>query len=227
MIKISPSIISADLADLRATLRALENGGADMIHFDLEDGSFVPALGLGARIIQAARPLTGLPFDVHLMVQNPEWLIPELAGFGANRVAVHYEACPYPRRMLGLITGLGMQAGLAFNPATPVPPLQFCRPFLSFVVVLTTEPEGKGCPSFLPSVLAQVTQGRAQAGLEGVEWAVDGGVTPENARQVCQAGAQVLVAGRGVFQGGTIAENIAGLRAQGQAGEAEYSHARN
>src|SRR5512137_200638 len=116
MVKISPSIISGDLADLRATLRALEDGGADMIHFDLEDGSFVPALGLGARIIQAARPLTGLPFDVHLMVQNPEWLIPQLAGFGANRVAVHYEACPYPRRMLGLIAGLGMQAGLAFNP---------------------------------------------------------------------------------------------------------------
>ncbi len=226
MVKISPSIISGDLADLRATLRALEDGGADMVHFDVEDGSFVPALGLGTRIIQAARPLTRLPFDVHLMVQNPEWLISELAGFGANRVAVHYEACPYPRRTLGLIASHGMQAGLAFNPATPLPPLEFCAPFLSFVLVLTTEPEDKAC-TFLPSVLAQVTQGRAQAGLEGVEWAVDGGVTPENARQVCRAGAQVLVAGRGVFQGGTIAENIAGLKAQGQAGEAEYCHARN
>jgi ribulose-phosphate 3-epimerase len=212
MVKISASIVSGDLANLQATLRALEEGGADMVHFDIEDGSFVPAMNLGTRIIETARPLTRLPLDVHLMMNHPEWIIPELAAYGVNRVSVHYEASPYPRRILGLIAGHGIRAGLAFNAATALPPLQFCLPFLSFVLILTTEPEAGGWGSLLPSALARVAEGKAQPGLEGVEWAVDGGITPENAAEVCRAGTDSIVAGRSVFRDGVIQENILRLK---------------
>src|SRR5512143_646485 len=160
--KISASLAAAPLVDLRSVARELEEGGTDMIHFDVEDGSFVPAMNLGTKIIRDLRPLTPLPFDVHLMMRNPEWIIPELARCGANRVAVHAEACAYPRRVLGLIDAHRMQAGLAFNPGTAIPPLAFCLPYLAFVVVLTTEPEISHS-DFLPAVLSKVVEGKKQA----------------------------------------------------------------
>jgi ribulose-phosphate 3-epimerase len=215
MPKISPSIVSGPLADLGATVRALEEGGADSLHLDIEDGSFVPLMGLGTKIIETIRPLTRLPLDVHLMMNNPEWLIPDLAKWGVNRVSVHYEACPYPRRTLGWIVSNGMQAGLAFNPATPLPPLQFCLPLLSFVVILTTEPEVAESSLLLP-VLGKVRAGRQQPGLEAVEWVVDGGITPENAEVVWNAGADIIVAGRSTFRGGDIKENIRKMKGQRQ-----------
>jgi ribulose-phosphate 3-epimerase len=214
MARISPSIVSGPLANLKATLEALAEAGADSLHFDIEDGSFVPLMGLGTRMIEEARPLTGLPFDVHLMMHNPEWILPILARAGANRVSVHYEACPYPRRTLGLIVSHGLQAGLAFNPATPIPPgLQFCRPYLSFIVVLTTEPEATDCGMLLP-VLDKIKAGKAQPGLEALEWVVDGGITPENAGQVWAAGADTIVAGRSIFRDGNLKENIRLLRSR-------------
>ena len=213
MAKISPSIVSCSLANLEVAIRELEEAGADNIHFDIEDGSFVPAMGLGTRLIETTRALTKLPLDVHLMMNNPEWIIPELARYGADRVSVHYEACPYPRRTLGLIVSHGMQAGLAFNPATPIPPLQFCLPYLSYVVVLTSDPEIADCAMLLP-VLEKVAAGKSQPGLEGIEWVVDGGVTIENAGQVWAAGADTIVAGRGIFRDGSIRENIRKMRSQ-------------
>jgi len=141
------------------------------------------------------------------MMEDPEWILPELSRHGVNRVSVHFEACPYPRRTLGLIAQYGMQAGLAFNPKTNLPGLDFCQPFLSFVVILTTEPEVEVC-SFLPSVLDKVRAGKAQPGLAGVEWVVDGGITIENAGEAARAGADVLVSGRGIFAGGDVLNNI-------------------
>jgi ribulose-phosphate 3-epimerase len=213
MIKISPSIISSPLANLEATIHALDEGGADSIHFDIEDGTFVPLMGLGTRIIEDARSFTKLPFDVHLMMNNPEWIIPELARIGVNRVCVHYEACPYPRRTLRWIVSHGMQAGLAFNPAAPIPPLRFCLPFLSFVVILTTDPEIGNC-SFLPEVLEKLRTARKYEGLDGVEWVVDGGITAESVPLVKAAGADWIVAGRGIFKNGTIKDNIQKIQAQ-------------
>jgi ribulose-phosphate 3-epimerase len=215
MIRIAPSLVSAPFANLGEALALLEEGGADLLHFDLEDGCFVPVMNLGTRIIQELRPLTSLPFDVHLMVQNPEWLLPELAKMGVQRLSVHFEACPYPRRTLGLIAEHGMQAGLAFNPKTELPDLAFCRPFLSFILLLTTEPEAGDC-SYLLSVLSKLRRGKQLAELRGVEWAVDGGVTPENAREVVQAGADILISGRGVFKDGEIGRNIARMKLAGQ-----------
>ena len=162
-------------------------------------------------MIRDLRPLTKLPFDVHLMMVNPEWILPDLIAFGADRISVHYEACPYPRRVLRQIVSLGAQAGLAFNPATPLPDLTYLFPYLSYVVILTTEPEIPDC-QFLPEVLEKVRDGKQAVGLEGIEWVVDGGVTPENISQVVDAGADTVVVGRAVFREDKLVENMTALR---------------
>lgn len=196
---------------LEQTIRDLEAAGADYIHFDVEDGSFAPVMTLGTRIISELRPFTQLPFDVHLMMVHPEWILPEIAAAGADRLSVHYEACPYPRRVLRQIATLGMKAGLAFNPATPIPDLAYLAPYLSFIVLLTTEPEGPDCP-FLPEMLEKLEQAKRSARLEGLEWVADGGITPENAARAAAAGADTLVVGRAVFANNKPSENIAALR---------------
>ena len=167
---------------------------------------------LGTKLIHDLRSFTRLPFDVHLMMVNPEWILPELVQSGANRISVHYEACPYPRRVLRQIVSLGAAAGMAFNPATSLPDLTYLLPYLSFIVVLTTEPEIPDCP-YLPEVLEKVREGKQVLGLEGIEWVVDGGVNVENLPQVVAAGADTVVIGRSVFKGDKISENMAKLRA--------------
>jgi ribulose-phosphate 3-epimerase len=211
-LRIAPSLASALMDQLGQTIVDLEKAGADYIHFDIEDGSFVPVMNLGVKLIPDLRRWTRLPFDVHLMMVNPEWILPEIIAGGANRISVHYEACPYPRRVLRHIKTLGAEAGIAFNPATPLPDLTYLLPYLSFVVILTTEPERPDCP-FLPEVLEKVRIGRQAGGLEGIEWVVDGAVTPQNLPEIIQAGAHTVVVGRAIFQGGNIKENLAALRA--------------
>jgi len=196
------------LADL---LQDLEAAGADIIHFDLEDGTFVPMMTLGTRIIGDLRAFTHLPFDVHLMIHNPEWIIPQVIALGADRVSVHYEACPYPHRTLRLIRQHGARAGLAFNPKTPLCDLRYLQPYLDFVLILTSEPEYPDA-DFLPEVLDKVREGRRILANTAVDWGVDGGITPENVSLAVAAGANIIVSGRGVFHGGTISENIAALR---------------
>jgi ribulose-phosphate 3-epimerase len=211
MIRIAPSLAAAPLYRLGEVVRLLDEAGADFIHFDIEDGSFVPVMTLGTKLIADLRPLTRRPFDVHLMMVQPEWLIPQLAREGADRISVHYEACPYPRRTLRMITEAGAAAGLAFNPATPIPDLRDLLPYLRFVVVLTTEPEIPD-PMFLPHALEKIRRGKQASGMEGLEWVADGGLKPENVRQAAEAGADTLVIGRSVFREGQIAENLSALR---------------
>ena len=211
-VRIAPSLASAPMRHLGQVIADLEAAGADYIHFDVEDGSFAPVMTLGTRIIAELRPLTHLPFDVHLMMVDPEWILPEVAASGANRISVHYEACPYPRRVLRQIVSLGAQAGLAFNPATPLPDLAYLAPYLSFVVILTTEPEGSDCP-FLPAVLDKIPDYALNHGLQSIEWVVDGGVRAENLAHIVAAGADTVVVGRAVFREGKILENMAALRA--------------
>lgn len=210
-VRISPSLAAAPLDRLGQVVIELETAGANYIHFDIEDGSFVPMMTLGTKMISDLRRITRLPFDVHLMMVNPEWILPEVVRFGANRVAVHYEACPYPRRVLRQIVSLGAIAGLAFNPATPVPDLAYLLPYLSFIVILTTEPEIPDCP-FLPEVLEKVRAGKQAKGLESIEWVVDGGLNTENLAQVIAAGTDTVVIGRSVFKDGKIRENMTALR---------------
>ena len=213
-VRISASLASAPAGRLEQSLRDLERAGVDAIHFDLEDGSFVPVMTLGTKIISDLRPLTKLPFDVHLMRLNPEWILPELVAWGADRISVHYEACPYPRRVLRRIVDLGAQAGLAFNPGTPLPELGWLAPYLSFVLILTTEPEGPDCP-FLPGILEKLQKGRREPALEEIEWVVDGGIDPENAALAVKAGAGSLVVGRALFKDGNLVDNLAALRGAG------------
>jgi ribulose-phosphate 3-epimerase len=210
--RVAASLASAPLPRLSETVRELESAGVDLLHFDIEDGSFVPVMTLGTKLIGDLRPHSTLPFDVHLMMVDPEWLLADLARMGANRVSVHFEACPYPRRTLRMIADLGMSAGLAFNPATHIPDLAYLAPYLSFVLVLTTEPEVPESP-YLPAVLDKVRAGRQAADPQKIEWVVDGGIRPGNLNEVAQAGAQTAVVGRGLFAEGTIAENMRALRA--------------
>lgn len=210
-VKISPSLASAPTDRLGEALLNLEEAGADYIHFDIEDGTFVPVMTLGTKVIRDLRSYTNLPFDVHLMMRDPEWILPQLVEDGADRISVHYEACRYPRRVLRYISELGAQAGLAFNPTTPMPDISYMEPYLAFVVILTTEPEGPDCP-FLPSVLDKVRTEKDHASLKELEWVVDGGINTENIRQVVQVGADTVVVGRAAFQGGQIHENLQALR---------------
>lgn len=210
-IKISASLAAAPLDRLGEVVQALTAAQVDYLHFDIEDGVFVPVMTLGTKLIADLRPLTPLPFDVHLMMVNPEWLIPDLVRMGANRISVHYEACPYPRRTLRNIVEAGAQAGIALNPATPLPDLAYLRPYLDFVLILTSEPEGPDCP-FLPEMVEKVRRGKHQPRLEGVEWVVDGGINAQNLPQVVAAGADTLVIGRALFKDSAIADNLRRLR---------------
>jgi ribulose-phosphate 3-epimerase len=207
LIRIAPSLAASSQLNLKQTIEDLEKAGADIIHFDVEDGNFLPVMTLGVRMIKDLRPLTALPFDVHLMMNSPEWIIPDLKAMGADMISVHYEACPYPRRTLGIIHQAGMLAGLAFNPATPLPPLRHYLPFLSFVLILTTEPEAR-ISTYLPSVLDKVVEGKKQPGLENVKWEVDGGFILDNILDAKRAGADIVVAGRGVFANNQILQNL-------------------
>jgi ribulose-phosphate 3-epimerase len=211
-VRLACSLASAPLDQLRETLAELDNAGINSIHFDLEDGSFVPLMTLGTKLIPDLRPQIKIPFDVHLMMVNPEWLLGDLARWGVNRISIHYEACPYPRRILRQIASLGLQAGLAFNPATSLPNLAYLSPYLSFILILSTEPEISDCP-FLPEVLHKVREGKRDKTLVGVEWVVDGGVNAKNLAEVVAAGADEVVVGRAVFENHNITENIRTLRA--------------
>jgi ribulose-phosphate 3-epimerase len=211
-VKIAPSLVSAPLERLGDAISELETAGADYIHFDIEDGSFVPVMNLGIKFVSDLRPLTKLPFDVHLMTLNPEWMIPALIEAGADRISVHYEACLYPRRVLRSIVTAGAKAGVAFNPSTPLPDLTFLLPYLSFVVILTSEPEIPSA-TFLPSILDKIRLGKARPGLKGIEWVADGGINASNLGEVLRAGVDTIVVGRAVFQEGRVKENISALRA--------------
>ncbi|HSF83888.1 MAG TPA: hypothetical protein VLA49_21845 [Anaerolineales bacterium] len=210
-IRISASLAGAPLDNLRGLLKQLEHARVDYIHFDVEDGSFVPVMTLGTKIIHDLRPLTSLPFDVHLMMYNPEWLIPSLVRGGADRIAVNFEACPYPRRTLRKIAELGATPGLAFNPATPLPPLDFLADYLAYVILLSTEPEEPDCP-FLPAVLNKLFDAKANSAIQQIEWVVDGGLNADNLGEVVRAGVDVVVIGRAVFLDGMVVQNIEKLR---------------
>lgn len=209
--RLAPSLAAAPIDRLSQVMVEFERAGVDYLHFDIEDGAFVPAMRLGTKIIADLRPLSKLPFDVHLMMVNPEWVLPEVIKFGADRIATHYEASAYPRRVLHKIVSLGAQAGIALNPTTPLPDLRYLLPYLSFIVILTTEPEVPDGP-FLSEILNKVRTGKKSPGLAGLEWVVDGGVDSGNILEVVRAGADTIVVGRALFNGPAIADTIAALR---------------
>ena len=207
MVKLAASISAASFLNIQETISTIENAGIDIIHFDIEDGSFTPQLNLGIKIISDVRKICTLPFDVHLMVNNPEWLISPLAEYGVNMISVHYEACPYPRRTLRKIQDFGIQAGLAFNPISTIPHIKTLMPYLNFILVLSTEPED-GQQNYIPEVLEKIRLGKEQEGAREIIWEIDGGINKENLEEVIKAGADIIVSGRAIFEQGEIRTNI-------------------
>ena len=200
MIKIAPSILSADFAKLGEEIKDVERGGADYIHVDVMDGHFVPNITIGPLIVEAIRPITTLPLDVHLMIENPDQYIPQFAKAGADIITVHVEACPHLHRTIQLIKENGVKAGVVLSPATPVDTIQHVIEDVDMVLLMSVNP-GFGGQTFIPQVLPKiyaVTEMAKSKGLS-IDIEVDGGVNIETAKQCIDAGANVLVAGSAIY----------------------------
>ena len=213
MKKIAPSILSADFTKLGEEIKAVEKAGADYIHIDVMDGHFVPNITVGPMIVNAARKLTDLPLDVHLMIENPERYIDDFFKAGSDLITVHAETVTHLHRLLGVIRDAGLKAGAALNPATPLSSIEYVLDNLDMVVLMTVNP-GFGGQSFIPEVLPKIEELKKiidQKGME-VDIEVDGGINVENIAQVARAGANVFVAGNAVFGSQDYAETIALMR---------------
>lgn len=213
MIKIAPSVLSADYANMGQAVAHLADWKADYVHFDVMDGSFVPAITFGHGLCKALRPYTELPIDVHLMVEHPETQIEAFAEAGANIITIHVEADRHAHRTLQRIHSLGCRAGVVLNPGTPAlmaePLLEMC----DIILVMSVNP-GAGGQKFIPAILPKLRALRqwAQERSLAYEIEVDGGINPETARLCKEAGADVLVAGNSVFSAADPAEMIRLLR---------------
>ena len=219
MIKIAPSILSADFARLGDEVRAIEAGGADYVHVDVMDGHFVPNITIGPLIVAALRPVTALPLDVHLMIDNPDQYIPAFAEAGADIIVVHAEATSHLHRTVQLIKSLGKRAGVSLNPATSLAALDMILPDLDLALLMTVNP-GFGGQSFIDGCLPKISALRqriTQLGLQ-VELQVDGGVKIDNIGAIAAAGADVFVAGSAVFDSEDYAATIAALKENGNRG---------
>ncbi|MCM3736168.1 ribulose-phosphate 3-epimerase [Bacillus cytotoxicus] len=213
MIKIAPSILSADFSRLGEEIKDVEKGGADYIHVDVMDGHFVPNITIGPLIVEAIRPITSLPLDVHLMIENPDQYIETFAKAGADIITVHVEACPHLHRTIQLIKSQGIKAGVVLNPHTPVSMIEHVLEDIDMVLLMTVNP-GFGGQKFIHSVLPKVKQVAdmiRDRNLQ-VEIEIDGGVNTETAKLCVEAGANVLVAGSAVYNEKDRGAAIAAIR---------------
>jgi len=201
MIKLAPSILSADFARLGEQVAEVARAGADYIHVDVMDGHFVPNITIGASVVAAIRPLTSLPLDVHLMIEHPERFISEFVHAGADIITVHVEACPHLQGTIRLIKELGARAGVSLNPPTPIGAIEEFLPHVDLVLIMSVNP-GFGGQSFIPETLPRIAKMRKILDDRGLsaELEVDGGINADNAPDIVKAGANVLVAGNSVFR---------------------------
>jgi ribulose-phosphate 3-epimerase len=199
-VRLAPSILSADFANLGAAIAAAERGGADLIHLDVMDGHFVPNLTMGPAVVKAVKRVTRLPLEVHLMVQEPDRFLEAFAGAGAGTLTVHAEVLPHLHRTLGAIRALGCRAGVAINPSTPPAAIEEVVHLLDLVLVMSVNP-GFGGQAFIPESESKIQRVRELLDRAGsvADIEVDGGVDAATIRRVVSAGATVLVAGAAVF----------------------------
>jgi ribulose-phosphate 3-epimerase len=213
MVKIAPSILTADFAHLAKEVEQLETGGADLLHVDVMDGHFVPNLTIGPPVIKALRAVTRLPLDVHLMVDEPDALLPAFIDAGSDNLTVHVEACRHLHRTIQSIKEAGVQASVVLNPATPLQMLHEILPDVHMVLLMSVNP-GFGGQSFIPSTLDKIRALKQEITARHLDVAieVDGGVKIDNARMIREAGADVLVVGTAIFDQQDYGKAIRALR---------------
>jgi ribulose-phosphate 3-epimerase len=212
-ILVAPSLLAADFTRLAEEVAAVEKAGADWLHLDVMDGHFVPNISFGPVVVKALRPLTKLPFDVHLMIAPADPYLAAFAEAGADHLLIHPEAGPHLHRSLQAIHALGCRAGVVLNPATPVEHAGTVIDLLDIILVMSVNP-GFGGQKFLDSQLAKIVQLRAMIEASGrdIRLEVDGGIDALTARRCIDAGADTFVAGTSVFHASDYASAIAGLR---------------
>ncbi|MFQ6082534.1 MAG: ribulose-phosphate 3-epimerase [Candidatus Aminicenantia bacterium] len=209
MIKIAPSILSADFSQIGAEIKKVENAGIDLIHIDIMDGHFVPNLTFGPEFVKSIRKITSLPLDVHLMVTHPEQFIEKFTQAGADWVSFHIEASPHAHRLISFIKNFQKKAGIALNPGTPIHLLNEILSELDFILVMSVNP-GFGGQKFIPSSLQKIAQ--LNHWIKGknlnIPIEVDGGVNIDNCAELIKNGAEILVAGSGIFKSSDSVETI-------------------
>ncbi|MFC4409259.1 ribulose-phosphate 3-epimerase [Chungangia koreensis] len=215
--KIAPSILSADFSKLGEEVREVEAAGADLIHVDVMDGHFVPNITIGPLIVEALRPVTQLPLDVHLMIENPDQYIEAFAKAGADYITVHVEASRHLHRSIQLIKSFGVKAGVVLNPHTPVESIQHVLEDVDMVLLMTVNP-GFGGQKFINSVvpkIRQLSESIKEKGLS-VEIEIDGGINEETIVPCVEAGATIFVAGSAIYNQDNRAVALQGIRSAGE-----------
>ena len=213
MIKLAPSILSADFARLLEDVKKVEKAGCEYLHIDVMDGHFVPNITLGPAIVKSLRKDVNMVFDAHLMIENPDNYIKEFADAGCDIIVVHQEACTHLHRTIQNIKSHGVKAGVALNPATPIETIKYVLEDVDMVLLMSVNP-GFGGQSYIPVVTKKIKELRAlidEMGLD-IDIEVDGGVKPSNISEVVNAGSNVIVAGSAIFNAGDIDEAVKSLR---------------